>query len=276
MKLQFTKMHGLGNDFVVIDAINQSVLLTLEQLRYLSDRHFGVGCDQILMVEKTHRADADFRYRIFNADGSEVGQCGNGARCFARFVNDKQLTAKTVIRVETQSGMLTLIMNDDDSISVAMGVPQFEPAHIPLLAETRKTDYILSVEEKNIHFGAVSVGNPHAVLQVEQLDEAPVQTLGSALEQHSFFPERANIGFMQVSDQHSISLRVYERGTGETLACGSGACAAAVIGIQQELLITPVSVTLPGGNLTIDWQGEGEPVMMTGTATTVFEGTITL
>ncbi len=276
MKLQFTKMHGLGNDFVMIDAINQNVSLSQEQLRYLSDRHFGVGCDQILLVEKTQRADADFRYRIFNADGSEVGQCGNGARCFARFVINQQLTSDKIIRVETQSGLLTLINNEDNSVSVNMGVPQFEPDHIPLLAETQKTDYILEVEGKSIHFGAVSVGNPHTVLQVDQLDNAPVKTLGPILEQHHLFPERANIGFMQISDQHTIMLRVYERGAGETLACGSGACAAAVIGIQQQLLVTPVSVTLPGGLLTIEWHGEGEPVMMTGAATTVFEGTITL
>ena len=276
MKIQFTKMHGLGNDFVVIDAINQNVTLSPEQLRHLSDRHFGVGCDQILMVEQTQRSDADFRYRIYNADGSEVGQCGNGARCFARFVNDKQLNDGKVIRVDTQSGLLTLINNADGSISVNMGVPQFKPDLIPLLAETQKTDYILNVDGESIHFGAVSVGNPHAVLQVEQLDEAPVGTLGPVLEQHRLFPKRANIGFMQISDQHSIQLRVYERGAGETLACGSGACAAAVIGIQQQLLATPVSVSLPGGRLTIDWHGEGEPVMMTGTATTVFEGTITL
>ena len=276
MKLQFTKMHGLGNDFVVIDAINQNVSLSTEQCRYLSDRHFGVGCDQILLVEKTHRVDADFRYRIFNANGSEVGQCGNGARCFARFVGDKQLNNNNVIRVATQSGLLTLIHNNDDSISVNMGVPQFEPKEIPLLAETQKTDYTLEVETESIHFGAVSVGNPHAVLQVEQIDKAPVQTLGPILEQHRLFPERANIGFMQIKDLHTILLRVYERGTGETLACGSGACAAAVIGIQQQRLVTPVSVTLPGGHLSVNWQGEGEPVMMTGTATTVFEGTITL
>lgn len=276
MKLQFTKMHGLGNDFVMIDAIHQSVSLSPEQLRFLSDRHFGVGCDQILLVEKPTRIDADFRYRIFNADGSEVGQCGNGARCFARYVRDKQLNLNTVIRVETQSDLLTLTHNDDDTISVNMGVPKFQPNQIPLLAETQKTDYILEVEGKTIHFGAVSMGNPHAVLQVEQLDRAPVHILGPVLEQHALFPERANIGFMQIDNQHAIQLRVYERGVGETVACGSGACAAAVIGIKQQLLTTPVTVTLPGGRLVIDWQGEGQPVMMTGTATTVFEGTITL
>jgi diaminopimelate epimerase len=279
MKLQFTKMHGLGNDFVMIDAIHQSVSLSPEQLRFLSDRHFGVGCDQVLLVEKSTRTDADFRYRIFNADGSEVGQCGNGARCFARYVRDQQLNLSTVIRVETQSSLLTLTHNEDNTISVNMGVPKFKPNQIPLLAELaeiQKTDYILEVEGKTIHFGAVSMGNPHAVLQVEQLDRAPVHILGPALEQHALFPERANIGFMQIDNQHAIQLRVYERGVGETVACGSGACAAAVIGIMQQLLTTPVTVTLPGGRLVIDWQGEGQPVMMTGTATTVFEGTITL
>jgi diaminopimelate epimerase len=279
MKLQFTKMHGLGNDFVMIDAIHQSVSLSPEQLRFLSDRHFGVGCDQVLLVEKSTRTDADFRYRIFNADGSEVGQCGNGARCFARYVRDQQLNLSTVIRVETQSSLLTLTHNEDNTISVNMGVPKFKPNQIPLLAELaeiQKTDYILEVEGKTIHFGAVSMGNPHAVLQVEQLDRAPVHILGPALEQHALFPERANIGFMQIDNQHAIQLRVYERGVGETVACGSGACAAAVIGIKQQLLTTPVTVTLPGGRLVIDWQGEGQPVMMTGTATTVFEGTITL
>ncbi len=279
MKLQFTKMHGLGNDFVMIDAIHQSVSLSPEQLRFLSDRHFGVGCDQVLLVEKSTRTDADFRYRIFNADGSEVGQCGNGARCFARYVRDQQLNLSTVIRVETQSSLLTLTHNEDNTISVNMGVPKFKPNQIPLLAELaeiQKTDYILEVEGKTIHFGAVSMGNPHAVLQVEQLDRAPVHILGPVLEQHALFPERANIGFMQIDNQHAIQLRVYERGVGETVACGSGACAAAVIGINQQLLTTPVTVTLPGGNLVIDWQGEGQPVIMTGTATTVFEGTITL
>jgi diaminopimelate epimerase len=276
MILQFTKMHGLGNDFVVIDAIHQTVSLSPDQLRLLADRHFGVGCDQILLVEQSSRTDADFGYRIFNADGSEVGQCGNGARCFARFVADKQLSNKKVVQVETQSGLLTLITNDDDTITVNMGIPSFVPHQIPLLAENQKTDYTLEADKQIIRFGAVSVGNPHAVIQVEQLSSAPVHTLGPQLEQHTMFPERANIGFMQINSPHTIQLRVYERGVGETIACGSGACAAAVIGIKQQLLITPITVTLPGGDLTIDWQGEGEPVMMTGTAMTVFEGTILL
>ncbi|HFD11228.1 MAG TPA: diaminopimelate epimerase [Crenotrichaceae bacterium] len=276
MKINFTKMHGLGNDFVVIDAIHQNIELTPEQLQFLSDRHFGVGCDQILLVESPRLPDADFRYRIFNANGKEVGQCGNGARCFAKFIRDKQFSDKNIIRAETLSGTLVLITNSDETISVNMGIPQFEPNCIPLLAETRKTSYTLEADKQTIHFGAVSVGNPHAVLLVDDIDNARVQTLGPRLMQHPHFPEQANIGFMKIDNQQSIRLRVYERGTGETLACGSGACAAVAVGIDQQRLVTPVSVNLPGGNLTIDWKGEAEPVMMTGTATTVYEGIITL
>jgi len=276
MKIHFTKMHGLGNDFIVIDAINQTVKLTPNQLQLLSDRHFGVGCDQILLVEKPRRPNVDFRYRIFNADGSEVGQCGNGARCFAAFVRDKQLSDQNKIRVETQSGLLILKINENDTVTVNMGIPKFEPNQVPLLAESRKTSYTLEVDGKQVEFGAVSVGNPHIVLRVNDIDNAPVNTLGATLEQHPFFPQRANIGFMKINTPQSMQLRVFERGTGETLACGSGACAAAVSGIQQQLVKTPVTVQLPGGSLTIEWQGENEPVMMTGTATTVFEGTIIL
>ncbi len=276
MTLSFTKMHGLGNDFVVIDAISQNPDLSQERLQFLANRHFGIGCDQILVVEESSRIDADFRYRIFNADGSEVGQCGNGARCFAKFVRDNQLSNKEVIRVETNSGLLSLMLNNDDTISVDMGTPNFEPDQIPLLAETRKTSYTLVIDGENINFGAVSVGNPHVVLEVQKLESAPVLDLGSILEKRPEFPERANIGFMKVDNQHSIQLRVFERGTGETLACGSGACAAAIIGILQQKIKTPVTVTLPGGSLIIDWKGEGQPVMMTGSATTVFEGKITL
>lgn len=276
MKIHFTKMHGLGNDFVVIDAINQDINLSPEQLEFLADRHFGVGCDQILLVEKSLNSSAEFCYRIFNADGSEVGQCGNGARCFAKFVRDKKLTENNIIHVETNSGLLTLIINDNETVSVNMGIPRFEPEQIPLLAETRKTSYTLSLDGKEIQFGAVSIGNPHVVLQTNSMDNAPVQTLGPVLEQHPHFPQRANIGFMKIDNQHAIQLRVYERGAGETLACGSGACAAVVIGISQGIIASPVAVKLPGGNLTIEWKSEDEPVMMTGTATTVFEGTISL
>lgn len=276
MSVEFTKMHGLGNDFVVIDATREPVQLSADQLKVISDRHFGVGCDQILVVEQPSKPTIDFRYRIFNADGSEVGQCGNGARCFARFVRDKQLTDKNSIRVETQSSLMTLTINSDDTVSVNMGIPVFEPNQVPVLAESRKTSYTLSIDGQTISFGAVSIGNPHAVLPVEALDLAPVNSLGAVMESHHIFPERANIGFMQVVNRQHIQLRVFERGAGETLACGSGACAAVVVGIDQDHLDSPVNVDLPGGSLTIEWCGEGQPVIMTGTATTVFEGSMTL
>ncbi|MCH9698861.1 MAG: diaminopimelate epimerase [Gammaproteobacteria bacterium] len=274
--LEFTKMHGLGNDFVVIDATRKPVQLSDGQLKAIADRHFGIGCDQILVVEQSSNPAIDFRYRIFNADGSEVGQCGNGARCFARFVQDKQLTDKNIIRVETQSSLMTLTINPDDTVSVNLGVPVFEPNQVPLLAESRKTSYTLSIDGQTISYGAVSLGNPHAVILVDKLDLAPVQSLGAVMENHQIFPERANIGFMQIIDLQHIQLRVFERGAGETLACGSGACAAVVVGIEQGHLDSPVTVDLPGGSLTIEWQGEGQPVIMTGTATTVFEGSMTL
>ncbi len=276
MMLEFTKMHGLGNDFVVIDATRKPVQLSDGQLKAIADRHFGIGCDQILVVEQSSNPAIDFRYRIFNADGSEVGQCGNGARCFARFVQDKQLTDKNIIRVETQSSLMTLTINPDDTVSVNLGVPVFEPNQVPLLAESRKTSYTLSIDGQTISYGAVSLGNPHAVILVDKLDLAPVQSLGAVMENHQIFPERANIGFMQIIDLQHIQLRVFERGAGETLACGSGACAAVVVGIEQGHLDSPVTVDLPGGSLTIEWQGEGQPVIMTGTATTVFEGSMTL
>ena len=274
--INFTKMHGLGNDFVVIDAINQQIALTPEQIRQMSDRHFGIGFDQLLLVEKAVNANADFKYRIFNADGGEVAQCGNGARCFARFVRDKKLSDKDEIRVDTNSGQLLLRFDADNLITVNMGVPRHAPAEIPLLAEEESRFYTVLVNDTEKAFGAVSMGNPHAVLQVTDIKTAPVAELGKALESHAFFPERANIGFMQVIDRQHIKLRVYERGAAETLACGSGACAAVVIGIEHNLLDHTVSVDLPGGTLTINWAGRGEPVLMTGPAISVFEGQITL
>ncbi|MGR8934386.1 MAG: diaminopimelate epimerase [Gammaproteobacteria bacterium] len=274
MKINFTKMHGLGNDFVVIDAVNQSLALSPEQLRFIADRHFGIGCDQILLVEKPLSLESDFRYRIFNADGGEVMQCGNGARCFARFVRDKQLTAKDEIRVDTGSGQLLLRCREDNLVTVNMGVPRHQPEQIPLQAQQESKYYTVAVNGVERAFGAVSLGNPHAVLQVNDVQHAPVQTLGAALESHPFFPERANIGFMQVIDRRRIRLRVFERGTGETLACGSGACAAVVIGIEQHLLDKDVTVQLPGGELQISWQGRGTPVFMTGQAVSVFDGTL--
>ncbi|MGZ5012128.1 MAG: diaminopimelate epimerase [Methylobacter sp.] len=274
--INFTKMHGLGNDFVVIDAINQQIALTSEQIRQMSDRHFGIGFDQLLLVEKAVNTNADFKYRIFNADGGEVAQCGNGARCFARFVRDKKLSDKDEIRVDTNSGQLVLRFDADSLITVNMGVPRHAPAEIPLLADEESRFYTVLVNDTEKAFGAVSMGNPHAVLQVTDIKTAPVAELGKALESHAFFPERANIGFMQVIDRHHIKLRVYERGAAETLACGSGACAAVVVGIEHHLLDHTVSVDLPGGTLTINWAGRGEPVLMTGPAISVFEGQITL
>lgn len=274
--LKFTKMHGLGNDFVVIDAVHQQVSLTPEQIRRIADRHFGVGCDQLLLVEPPLSANADFRYRIFNADGGEVAQCGNGARCFARFVHEHGLCDKEEIRVDTDAGQLLLRREADGNIRVDMGVPRHTPAEIPLRAEREALAYPVTVEGRTWRFGAVSMGNPHAVLVVESLDDAPVGELGPLLERHALFPQRANIGFMQILDRHQVRLRVFERGTGETLACGSGACAAAVVGIEQGVLDDPVRVDLPGGTLHISWQGRGQPVYLRGPAVSVFQGMIDL
>ncbi len=270
--INFTKMHGLGNDFVVIDAINQHINLTSEQIRRLSDRHFGIGFDQLLLVEKAISANADFKYRIFNADGGEVAQCGNGARCFARFVRDKKLSDKEEICVDTDSGQLLLRFDDDNLITVNMGIPRHTPAEIPLLTEEESRFYTVLVNDTEKAFGAVSIGNPHAVIQVTDIKTAPVTELGKALESHAFFPERVNVGFMQIVDRQHIKLRVFERGAAETLACGSGACAAVVVGIEHNLLDHTVCVELPGGTLSINWPGRGEPVLMTGPAISVFEG----
>ena len=274
--LNFTKMHGLGNDFVVVDAINQTVNLTTEQLRFMADRHFGIGFDQLLLVEKPISANADFKYRIFNADGSEVAQCGNGARCFARFVHEKHLFDGDDIVVDTDAGQLVLTLAGGDRVTVNMGVPKFAPAEIPLIADREELRYSTEINGSSVEFGAVSMGNPHAVILVENVGQAPVAELGFILESHALFPERANIGFMQVLTRDHIKLRVYERGAAETLACGSGACAAVAVGIVQGLLDNHVTVDLPGGRLEIGWEGRGEPVYMTGPATTVFEGTINL
>ncbi len=276
MLIEFTKMHGLGNDFVVIDAIRQQISLTPEQIRFIANRHFGVGCDQLLLVENAQHSDADFCYRIFNADGSEVAQCGNGARCFARFVRDKKLSCKDNILVDTHAGQLLLTFDDDGLITVNMGVPRHKPALIPLKTEQEEKLYRVVLNDVENAFGAVSLGNPHAVLQVMDVDLAAVDEIGAALESHAFFPQRANIGFMQVIDRNKIKLRVFERGAGETLACGSGACAAVVIGIEQQLLASEVLVELPGGQLKIRWQGRDHPVFMTGPAVSVFEGSIEL
>lgn len=274
MKLYFTKMHGLGNDFVVIDAINQAVALDQAQIRRLADRHFGIGCDQVLLVEKSNQAEADFRYRIFNADGGEVEQCGNGARCFARFVRDHGLTDQDQVRVLTASGLLHLHLQPDGQVTVDMGQPRLEPADIPFFATDRAACYAIAADGAELGIGVVSMGNPHVVLAVADVDQAPVAHLGPLLERHGRFPNRTNVGFMQIVAPDHIRLRVFERGTGETLACGSGACAAVVVGRLWGLLWPNVRVELPGGELTIHWAGEGESVMMTGPATTVFEGWI--
>lgn len=274
MLLRFTKMHGLGNDFVVIDAVTQGITITPDLARKLGDRRFGVGCDQILVVEPPNQPNVDFCYRIFNQDGSEVEQCGNGARCFAKFVRDRRLTGKNTIRVATASGIIELSVQRDHQIRVNMGVPILEPSNIPFTASEQNTCYPIDVDDKTLSVSAVSMGNPHAVLQVDNIDTAPVSTSGPAIESHLRFPQRVNAGFMQVLNRNEINLRVYERGAGETLACGTGACAAVVAGQLQDLLDSQVKVNLPGGSLVIEWAGDGQPVMMTGPATTVFHGRI--
>jgi len=276
MRLKFTKMHGLGNDFVVLDATHAPLALERDQLRLLADRHFGIGCDQILQVEPPRSPDTDFYYRIFNADGGEVEQCGNGARCFVRFVREHGLTDKTEIRVGTQSGVIVPKLEADGRVTVDMGVPQFEPARIPFLAERRALTYQLDVGGTAIEISALSMGNPHAVQVVKDVDAAPVLTQGPAIEAHARFPQRVNAGYTQIIDRGRIKLRVYERGAGETLACGTGACAAVVAGIQRNLLDDSVVVATRGGDLGISWQGEGKPVLMTGPAVTVFSGEIEL
>lgn len=276
MKLKFTKMHGAGNDFVVIDGVHQEIYLSSEQLRLLADRHFGVGCDQILLVEKSQNVEADFRYRIFNADGGEVEQCGNGARCFVRFVHDHKLTGKREIVVETKSGLISPRLEDDGRVTVNMGAPIFEPARIPFESDSDAVIQPLDVNGTVVQISAVSMGNPHAVQVVEDVEHAPVLSMGPLIENHARFPRRVNVGFMQVVDRGHIKLRVYERGSGETLSCGTGACAAVVSGIRRGLLDSSVQVATRGGVLTINWAGTSSPVLMTGPALTVFEGEINL
>lgn len=276
MKLKFSKMHGLGNDFVVLDGVRQQVSLSPEQLVYLADRHFGVGCDQILLVEKTVQPGIDFRYRIFNADGGEVEQCGNGARCFVRFVHDQGLTDKRQIRVETLKGTIEPRLEADGNVTVDMGEPRFLPAEIPFMADEDVIIHLLDVADETLETTVVSMGNPHAVQVVDDVETHPVGQHGPLIERHERFPKRVNAGFMQIVDRHSIKLRVYERGSGETMACGTGACAAAVAGIRRGLLDSPVRVTTRGGDLSIAWGGLGRPVLMTGPAVTVFSGEIEL
>ncbi len=274
MRLRFTKMQGLGNDFVVLDATREPLALDPARVRKLADRRFGIGCDQVLMVEPSPNADTDFHYRIFNADGGEVENCGNGARCFARYVLDKGLTDRRSIRVGTMAGVIVPRVRDDGLVSVDMGIPEFEPARIPFIAPRRETSYRLQVDGRERTISVVSLGNPHAVQVVADVDEAPVLVEGPRIERHERFPQRVNAGYMQVLDAHAVRLRVYERGAGETLACGTGACAAAVCGVQAGLLASPVRVTTRGGELGIAWGGEGTAVVRRGPACTVFEGEI--
>jgi len=272
MHFHFSKMHGLGNDFMVVDCITQNIFFSPDLIRRLADRHTGIGFDQLLVVEAPYDPETDFHYRIFNADGSEVEQCGNGARCFARFVRMKGLTNKYSISVSTKKGKMVLSIEEDDQVTVNMGVPEFEPSKIPFKAKQTEKTYILRTEDKTLFCGAVSMGNPHVVTVVDDVATADVDTLGPLLESHERFPERVNAGFMQVVNRNEVNLRVYERGAGETQACGSGACGAVAVGIMQGLLDENVQVNLPGGSLNIQWQGAGKPLYMTGPATHVFDG----
>ncbi len=274
MRLRFTKMHGLGNDFIVIDAINQRVSLTTEQVKKLADRRFGIGCDQVLIVETPQRPEVDFNYRIYNHDGSEVENCGNGARCFAKFVRDRKLTGKSTIVVETCAGIMGLKVNASGSVTVDMGLPELNPPAIPFLASEQKLVYSLPLSNGEVEISAVSMGNPHAVMLVENVTSAPVLELGPEIEIHAQFPQRVNAGFMAVRSRSEIDLRVFERGAGETLACGTGACAAVVAGKIRGLLDNQVRANLRGGSLDIEWAGEGHPVLMTGPGTSVFHGQI--
>jgi diaminopimelate epimerase len=280
VKIKFTKMHGAGNDFVVIDATTQALDMTPQLARRLADRHFGVGCDQILLVERPRSPQADFRYRIFNADGGEVEQCGNGARCFVRFVRDKGLTTKHEIRVETRSGLISPRLEPGGEVTVDMGPPVFEPARIPFMAQGDELEQSLDVAGAQLRITALSMGNPHAVQVVSDVEHAPVAEQGPQIEHHPRFPQRVNAGYMQILDLHSIRLRVWERGAGETLACGTGACAAAVAGIRLKLLASPVRVAMRGGDLTIRWEGDENAlnchVWMTGPAVAVFDGELEL
>lgn len=276
MRLKFTKMQGLGNDFVVLDATTQEISLNPRQLRRIADRHFGIGCDQILQVEAPRRSDTDFYYRIFNADGGEVEQCGNGARCFVRYVHGRGLTKKTEIRVGTLSGVIVPRLESDGQVTVNMGVPEFDPARIPFEAPGRSLTYELAIDGRRLEISALSMGNPHAIQLVPDIERAPVASDGPLIERHSRFPQGVNAGFVQIVSRQHVRLRVFERGAGETLACGTGACAAVAAARARGLLDERVTVSTRGGDLGISWAGDGKPVMMTGPAVTVFEGEIEL
>ena len=272
--LKFTKMHALGNDFVVIDAITQEVEMTAARAKKLANRYTGIGCDQILLVQPPSNPDIDFGYRIFNQDGSEVDQCGNGARCFAKYVHDRKLTGKDRISVETRAGVMGLSINPDQSYSVALGTPNFELDQVPFTPEIPVSGSVQSliIGDETFVFFALSIGNPHAVLLVESAQDAEVERIGTLLQEHSSFPESVNVGFMEIINRTEVRLRVFERGVGETMACGSGACAAVVAGINNDLLDSAATVNLTLGKLSIEWSGSGQPALLTGPATTVFQG----
>ena len=276
MQFRFAKMHGLGNDFVVFDAVNQDLQLTAENIRKIADRKLGVGCDQVLIIHPATDAEIDFNYQIYNSNGEEVEQCGNGARCIGKFLALNGLTNKTSINIKTISGVYQIYLREDDMVTVNMGAPIFEPEKIPFSAAVSATSYQLDVDGEQVKIGAVSMGNPHAVLQVDNVKDAPVEILGPKLEKHSMFPNKANIGFMQVKSPQHIALRVYERHVGETSACGTGACAAVAVGQTQGLLDKNVTVDLPGGSLQIECENSAAPIMMTGPAVTSFEGSLNL
>ena len=280
MEIQFTKMHGLGNDFVVIDSFAQEIQLTSDQVRLIADRHFGIGCDQLLLLAPSDKAGIDVRYLIYNADGGEVSQCGNGARCAAAYLRENGLIDGPddgdTITAETLEGIITMTLEKDGLVRVNMGVPKLAAADIPIASQEEADLYKLNLSDTEITFSVVSMGNPHAVIEVEDVKSAPVLTMGPEVQQQTFFPEGVNVGFMQIVDSGHIKLRVYERGTGETLACGSGACAAVVAGCINSSLNQEVDVELPGGHLVISWAGQGEPVWMTGPVTFVYGGQISL
>lgn len=276
MQTRFTKMHGLGNDFVVLDAVRQSIRLNADIIKRIADRNLGIGCDQVLVIEPPTDRNIDFNYRIFNCDGSEVEQCGNGARCIGRYIKDQQLSGKKTLRIKTKNRVMEITTTTKNMITANMGEPSFIPADIPLDSEQQKDLYSIDINNSSLKIAALSVGNPHAVLQVDNIDQADVETIGTLIQKHSLFPESVNVGFMQIIDRQNLALRVYERGVGETHACGSGACAAAVAAIKQGLVDKTIEIKLLGGKLTIEWQGEGQPILMTGPAETVFHGKIKL
>jgi diaminopimelate epimerase len=276
MLIKFTKMHGLGNDFVVIDGVRQHINLTTNAIKKLADRNLGIGCDQVLLIEPPRDKNIDFNYRIFNCDGSEVEQCGNGARCMGRYIADQQLSGKKTVLLQTKNRIMEVTTKPKNLVTANMGTPIFTPEEIPFISQQQDKLYSIEAGSQSFEIAALSVGNPHAVIQVENVETAAVAELGPMIQTHDQFPESVNVGFMQIIDRHNIKLRVYERGVGETQACGSGACAAAVAAIQQDLVESKVNLQLLGGKLSIEWSGEDQPILMTGPAETVFHGKIKL